>query len=58
MTRLLPRFVFAAVIGTILLASPAPAQTYPTHVIKLITPAGPGGPTDILARLVADRMAA
>lgn len=60
MTRLLPRFVFAAVIGVLLQASSALAQTqtYPTHVIKLITPAGPGGPTDILARLVADRMAA
>jgi tripartite-type tricarboxylate transporter receptor subunit TctC len=58
MTRLLPRFVFAAVIGAILQGAPALAQTYPSHVIKLITPAGPGGPTDILARLVADRMAA
>jgi tripartite-type tricarboxylate transporter receptor subunit TctC len=27
-------------------------------VIKMIVPAGPGGPTDVLARLVADRMAA
>jgi tripartite-type tricarboxylate transporter receptor subunit TctC len=27
-------------------------------VIKLIVPAGPGGPTDILARLIGDRMAA
>ena len=36
----------------------AHAQAYPTKVIKMIVPAGPGGPTDVLARLVADRMAA
>ena len=36
----------------------AQAQAYPTKVIKMIVPAGPGGPTDVLARLVADRMAA
>ena len=37
---------------------PAHAQAYPTKVIKMIVPAGPGGPTDVLARLVADRMSA
>jgi tripartite-type tricarboxylate transporter receptor subunit TctC len=39
------------------LGASAPAQTYPERVIKLIVPAGAGGPTDVLARLVADRMA-
>jgi tripartite-type tricarboxylate transporter receptor subunit TctC len=38
--------------------TPAQAQTYPTRVIKLIVPAGPAGPTDLLARLLADRMGA
>jgi tripartite-type tricarboxylate transporter receptor subunit TctC len=38
--------------------APAQAQTYPDRVVKLIVPAGPGGPTDVLARLVADRLAA
>jgi tripartite-type tricarboxylate transporter receptor subunit TctC len=36
----------------------AHAQTYPTRVIKLIVPAGAAGPTDVLARLIADRMGA
>src|SRR5215471_3806305 len=36
----------------------AQAQTYPARVIKLIVPAGPAGPTDLLARLLADRMGA
>jgi tripartite-type tricarboxylate transporter receptor subunit TctC len=39
-------------------AAQAQTQTYPTKVIKLVVPAGPGGPTDLLARLVAERMAA
>ena len=36
----------------------APAQNYPDRVIKIIVPAGPGGPTDVLARLIADRLSA
>jgi tripartite-type tricarboxylate transporter receptor subunit TctC len=39
-------------------ATPASAQTvtYPNRVIHLVVPAGAGGPTDVLARLVAERM--
>lgn len=44
-----------AVIGGI---GPAAAQTYPDRVIRVVVPAGPGGPTDVLARLIADRMTA
>src|SRR5579871_5374401 len=49
------------VLGVVLGLAGAPAsqaQTYPTRVIKLIVPAGPAGPTDLLARLLADRMSA
>ena len=54
------RIIFAGLIGigaAVFAAAPARAQTYPDKVIKLVVPAGPGGPTDVLARLVADRMA-
>ena len=34
------------------------AQAYPTKPIKMMVPAGAGGPTDVLARLIGDRMTA
>src|SRR5262245_922980 len=34
----------------------ADAQTFPDRTIKIMVPAGPGGATDVLARLVAERM--
>ena len=53
------RFSLAiAAVAAVLLPATAPAQTYPTRVIKLIVPAGPTGPTDLLGRLIADRMGA
>ena len=34
-------------------ADPAHAQSYPGKTIRIIVPAGPGGPTDVLARVTA-----
>src|ERR1700704_1237499 len=55
----MPRIVLAGLIALCAMvhaASPALAQTYPGRPIKMIVPAGPGGPTDLLARLIGDRM--
>jgi tripartite-type tricarboxylate transporter receptor subunit TctC len=40
------------------LATEARAQAYPTKPITIIVPFGAGGPTDIVARVIAERMTA
>jgi len=50
-----------ASIGTLLialaLAAPAMTDDYPTHPIRVIVPNPPGGPTDLVARLVGPKLA-
>ncbi|MEN9498837.1 MAG: hypothetical protein RIS83_656, partial [Pseudomonadota bacterium] len=50
----------ALALGSILVASPGmvAAQSYPTRPVRIIVPTGAGGITDVLARLVAERLAA
>jgi tripartite-type tricarboxylate transporter receptor subunit TctC len=49
-------WLVAAALATLGAVAPACAQTYPSRPIKLITPFPPGGPVDVMARLVADRL--
>jgi tripartite-type tricarboxylate transporter receptor subunit TctC len=39
-----------------ILVSPVFAQTYPNRPIQLVVPYSPGGPTDVAARVMAQRM--
>jgi tripartite-type tricarboxylate transporter receptor subunit TctC len=48
----------AAFWGALLVvaAAPAPAQDYPVRAVRIIAPFSPGGATDALARLVAQKL--
>jgi tripartite-type tricarboxylate transporter receptor subunit TctC len=45
-----------ALAGTMLLPSLLPAQTYPAKAVRMIIPFPPGGPTDLMGRMAADRL--
>jgi tripartite-type tricarboxylate transporter receptor subunit TctC len=58
--RLIPSAVAALVIGcaTLISGEIAIAQSYPAHPIKIIVSSAAGGPLDVVARAVAEKMSA
>jgi len=46
----------AALACTALNAGRAAAQAYPNRPVKIVIPFGPGGPTEFILRLIADRL--
>jgi tripartite-type tricarboxylate transporter receptor subunit TctC len=49
-------FRSAIALATLAGASAASAQTYPDRPVKVIVPFAPAGPTDVIARIVADNL--
>ena len=48
--------VIATLLLTLVLAAPASAQNYPNKTIRILVGFAPGGSTDIVARLIAQKM--
>lgn len=51
-----PLVLASTLAASVLLSAGASAQTYPSQAIRLVVPYTPAGATDVLARLVADKV--
>jgi tripartite-type tricarboxylate transporter receptor subunit TctC len=52
------RFALLALFAASLIApaAQAPAQDYPTRIVHVVAPYGPGGPSDVFSRIVAQKL--
>jgi len=48
------RRTVAALFGTAALGRPAVAQTWPSRAVRIVIPYPPGGPSDLIARMIAE----
>ena len=50
--------MLAALFALLLSAAPSLAETYPTRSVRVVVGFAAGGPTDTLARILSERIAA
>ncbi len=50
------RTIWAALLAVLSIVSPARADNFPSHQITMVVPFSAGGPTDAMARILAERM--
>jgi tripartite-type tricarboxylate transporter receptor subunit TctC len=50
------RAFLSVVAAVVLAAGPAQAQSYPARPIRIVVPFSPGGPTDMISRIIGQRM--
>jgi tripartite-type tricarboxylate transporter receptor subunit TctC len=51
------RLISIAVLGLLGLAVQATAETYPERVVRIVNPYPPGGSVDVMARILAQKLA-
>src|SRR5437763_12139150 len=51
-----PAFAVGVIVALGAVAPPVQAQDYPNHSITVVVPFPAGGPSDVVARIVADQM--
>src|SRR5512142_3236541 len=52
------RFLAALAVAFAAATSPALADTWPTHPIRMVIPFPAGGPTDVMTRILSDKLGA
>src|SRR5438477_6111712 len=57
-TRTNAHMIAGAVCGTLFFGAPASAQDYPTKPIRIVVGFAAGGPTDVIARIIAQDITA
>src|SRR3979411_1941085 len=51
-----PAFAVAVMVALCAIAAPVHAQDYPNHSVTVVVPFPAGGPSDVVARIVAEHM--